>query len=171
MRSELYIDLAREINCISTISQRLRDAGLTATNSIIVTVSTDYSAIAGQIIRHELTDQGEIADGFAVDVPYPDQTWDTKFINEAKTMFLMHRESIANKHIVLVEAGVIRGSNYKRLIELIQTTLNFVNPIVTTTLFENIHSAFKCDHAAEFYDDATQDLTFWWEQPNNHWIQ
>ena len=169
MRKELWIDPIREINCITSVAEALRKAGHNASNSIVVSVSTDYSSIAGQIIRHELTHEGEIADGFGVDVPYPDQQWDIKFVNEACSMFLLHKEAIGVKTVILVEAGVIRGSNYKSLINLMRRPLEMDNPIVTTSLFENKHSAFKCDHIAEYYDDEIEDLTFWWEKENNHW--
>jgi hypothetical protein len=169
MRKELYIDPIREIRCVESVAEALKKAGYSASNSIVVSVSTDYSSIAGQIIRHELTHEGEIADGFGVDVPYPDQEWDTRFVNEACSMFLLHKSAIGVKNIILVEAGVIRGSNYKTLISLIRRTLEIDNNIVTTSLFENKHSAFKCDHIAEYYDDEVEDLTFWWEKENNHW--
>ena len=169
MRTELHVSINRELECIKSIAEALKRDGYNASNSIVVTVSTDYSSIAGQIIRHELTHEGEIADGFGVDVPYPDQEWDTRFVNEACSMFLLHRKAIGVKTVILVEAGVIRGSNYKTLINLMQTVLEMDNRIVTTSLYENKHSAFKCDHIAEYYDDEVQDLTFWWEKENNHW--
>ena len=169
MRTELYIDPITELRCIQSVAEALTKAGYNASNSVVVTVSTDYSSIAGQIIRHELTYEGEIADGFGVDVPYPDQEWNTRFVNEACSMFLLHKNAIGVKNVILVEAGVIRGSNYKSLINLMRTSLEMDNPIVTTSLYENKHSAFKCDHIAEYYDDETQDLTFWWEKENNHW--
>ena len=169
MRKELWIDPIREINCITSVAEALKKAGHNASNSIVVSVSTDYSSIAGQIIRHELTHEGEIADGFGVDVPYPDQQWDTRFVNEACSMFLLHREAIGVKTIILVEAGVIRGSNYNSLINLMRQSLEMDNPIITTTLFQNRASAIECDYIAEYYDDKFNDLTFWWEKENNHW--
>ena len=42
-------------------------------------------------------------------------------------------------------------------------------PIITLTMFENIDSKFKSDLVGEYYDDKTQDLTFWWEKENKHW--
>jgi len=72
MREELHVGLNKELECITTIAEALKRDGYNASNSIVVTVSTDYSYIAGQIIRHELTHEGEIAEGFGVDVPYPD---------------------------------------------------------------------------------------------------
>jgi len=41
--------------------------------------------------------------------------------------------------------------------------------IKTLALYENSGSKFKSDFVGEYYDDETQDLTFWWEQYNNHW--
>ena len=169
MRTELYVDLNKELKCIATIAEALKKEGYNASNSIVVTVSTDYSSIAGQIIRHELTHEGEIADGFGVDVPYPDQQWDTRFVFEACLMFSLHKYDIGVKNIILVEVGVIRGSNYKTLIELIRESLELDNNIITTTLYENIESAFKSNYVAEYYNDTLNDLTFWWEKQNNHW--
>jgi hypothetical protein len=168
MRTELHVSINRELDCIKSIAEALKRDGYNASNSIVVTVSTDYSSIAGQIIRHELTHEGEIADGFGVDVPYPDQQWDTRFVNEACSMFLLHREAIGVKTVILVEAGVIRGGNYKFLTEWIFS--NYPKAKVNTlTLFENTGSAFKSDFVGEYYDDKTQDLTFSWEKDNNHW--
>ena len=42
-------------------------------------------------------------------------------------------------------------------------------PIITLTMFENIDSKFKSDLVGEYYNDKTQDLTFWWEKENKHW--
>ena len=169
MRTELHVSVNRELECIKWIAEALKRDGYNASNSIVVTVSTDYSSIAGQIIRHELTHEGEIADGFGVDVPYPDQQWDTRFVNEACSMFLLHREAIGVKTVILVEAGVIRGSNYNTLINLMRQSLEMDNLIITTALFQSKGSAIECDYIAEYYDDKFNDLTFWWEKENNHW--
>ena len=169
MRTELHVSIDRELAAIKTIAEALKKDGYNASNSVIVTVSTDYSSIAGQIIRHELTHEGEIADGFGVDVPYPDQQWDTRFVNEACSMFLLHKQAVGVKTIILVEAGVIRGSNYNTLINLMRQSLEIDNPIITTALFQNKASTIECDYIAEYYNDDFNDLTFWWEKENNHW--
>lgn len=168
MRKELYIGLFTEMQVIEQLGRKLKKGGYNASNSVIVTVSTDYSSIAGQIIRHALTHEGEIASGFGVDVPYPDQNWDEDFIDHTTSMFKLHDDTLENKNIILVEAGVIRGSNYKSLVELIRS-LNLDNKIITTSMYENKGSAFKCDYVVSYYDNTTQDLTFWWEKENNHW--
>jgi hypothetical protein len=84
-------------------------------------------------------------------------------------MFRLHKDSIGDKTILLVEAGVIRGGNYTKVVDIIQNELEMTQPILTLTMYENIHSKWKSDYVGEYYDDNTEDLTFWWERYNNHW--
>jgi hypothetical protein len=144
------------------------EQGFNASNTIVVTVSSDYSSIVGQIIRHNLSYKGEIADGFSVDVPYPDQTWDSDFIRELVYAFFTHDHGFNDKTLLLVEAGVIRGGNYNFLTEWIFENYPEIK-VKTLTLFENTGSAFKSDFVGKYYNDKTQDLTFSWEKENNHW--
>jgi hypothetical protein len=167
-RTELIVYLNEEVRLAKKLRDQLLAAGLNASNTVIVTVSTDYSAMLGQYLRHQLSHDGEICDGFGVDVPYPDQRFDSTFVCNIKTMFDMHSGSITDKTILLVEAGVIRGSNYETLVELIKR-MGWYEPIKTLAMYENVGSRWKSDFVGEYYDDATHDLTFWWEQPNNHW--
>ena len=162
------VDRETEFHLINKIKDRLLNEGYNASNSIIVTVSTDYSSIVGQLLRHELSYEGEICEGFGIDVPYPDEIWNDKYLNDVITMFKLN--NTPTKNIILVEAGVIRGGNYTKVLDIIRNTLKLTQPIITASLYENIHSKFKSDFVAEYYDDTKQDLTFWWEKQNNHWI-
>ena len=169
IRKELLVEWSDELRLMNTLRDSLLSAGIDASNTIIVTVSTDYSSVIGQYLRHQLTKDGEICDGFGIDVPYPDQTFNGRFIQELCEMFRIHLDSIAEKNILLVEAGVIRGGNYTKVVDIIKNTLEIKLPILTLAMYENIHSIYKSDFVGEFYDDKTQDLTFWWEKENNHW--
>lgn len=142
-----------------------------ANNTTIVTVSTDYSSVIGQYLRHQLSIDGEICSGFGVDVPYPDQEFDQGFEQDVVKMFSMHYDDWSTKkYILLVEAGVIRGGNYTKIVELLKQNFQLTSDrIVTLTMYENIHSRFKSDFVGEYYDNETQDLTFWWETYNKHW--
>lgn len=142
-----------------------------ANNTTIVTVSTDYSSVVGQYLRHQLSIDGEICSGFGVDVPYPDQEFDQDFEQDVIKMFSMHYDDWSTKkYILLVEAGVIRGGNYTKIVELLKQNFQLTSDrIVTLTMYENIHSRFKSDFVGEYYDNETQDLTFWWETYNKHW--
>lgn len=169
MKNIKLVQINDEIEIINKLGNILLDNGYNASNSIIVTVSTDYSSIVGQILRHQLSDKGEICEGFGVDVPYPDETWDNNYINTLNGVFVNHNSVFKNKNIILVEAGVIRGGNYEFLTTWIKHNYNTYSSIVTTSMFENINSKFKSDYVIHYYDDSTDDLTFWWERENNHW--
>ena len=169
MRKELKVEWDTELRLMNELSNTLLSYDLNASNTIIVTVSTDYSSVIGQYLRHQLTNKGEICEGFGIDVPYPDQTFDEKFVKEVCDMFRMHWDSIGDKTILLVEAGVIRGGNYTKVVDIIKNELNITQPVLTLTMYENIHSKWKSNFVGEYYDDEIEDLTFWWEKYNNHW--
>lgn len=168
-RKDLLVTWEDERDIAEHLRDRLLADGLHAANTIVVTVSTDYSAWVGQYLRHQLSHNGEICDGFGVDVPYPDQTFDETFCANVRSMFAMHAGDIDNKTILLVEAGVIRGGNYATLVDLIVNDIGRTEPIKTLALYENVGSRFKSDYVGRYYDDTAEDLTFWWERPNNHW--
>ena len=169
MRKELRVEWDTELHLMNELRNTLLSHDLNASNVVIVTVSTDYSSVIGQYLRHQLTNKGEICEGFGIDVPYPDQTFDEKFVKEVCEMFRMHEHSIKDKTILLVEAGVIRGGNYTKVVDIIRNELKMTQPILTLTMYENIHSKFKSNYVGEYYDDKTEDLTFWWEKHNKHW--
>lgn len=168
MRAEYMVSQNEELQVMESLRNTLLGAGINSKNTIIVTVSTDYSSVVGQYLRHQLTKDGEICDGFGIDVPYPDETWTDEFIQRVQGMFKMFFNDIKNKTILLVEAGVIRGSNYTKVIELIKE-LKLDEPIATLAMFENINSKFKSDFVGKYYNDDEEDLTFWWERYNKHW--
>jgi hypothetical protein len=168
MREEYLITIEKELELLKNLKEVLISNKLNASNTIVVTVSTDYSSIVGQYLRHQLTKDGEICEGFGIDVPYPDEQWNSEFINRVETMFKLFSNDIKNKTILLVEAGVIRGSNYTKVIQILRD-MKIDEPIVTLALFENQSSKFKSDFVGEYYNDETEDLTFWWERENNHW--
>jgi len=170
MRPNKFITREEEFRLIDELGDRLLESGCNASNSIIITVSTDYSSIVGQILRHQLSFDGEVAEGFGVDVPYPDEVWDEKYISELTDTFHIHQHFLDTKIPILVEAGVIRGGNYNWLTEWMKQYLNYSKPIITLALYENLGSKFKSDFVGEYYDDKLVDLTFWWEKENKHWI-
>jgi hypothetical protein len=159
------VELNEEYDLIIRLKDKLKEAGFNASNSTLVSVSADYSSIVWQILRHQLSHEGEFCDGFTVDVPYPDQEWtqddSNKILSECSWVEF-------KKNLILIEAGVIRGSNYRILSKLL--SLHYPEQkVVTVALFENERSAFKSDYVAEYYDNTVSDLTFWWEVYNKHW--
>ena len=163
----LHVSLNDEQFLIDKIVSELLIDGFNADNTVIVTVSTDYSSIIGQTLRHSLSYNGEICDGFGVDVPYPDEHWDDKYLGELDSIMAIYGHKLHNKRVLLVESGVIRGGNYTFLDKYLKEK-NIVD-IYTVAMFENIESAYKSNYVGEYYDNNTEDLTFWWEMDNNHW--
>jgi hypothetical protein len=147
-------------------SELIRD-GFNADNTVIITVSTDYSSIIGQTLRHLLSSNGEICDGFGVDVPYPDEHWDNRYLNELDYIMAVYGNKLQNKRVLLVEAGVIRGGNYTFLDKYLRE--KGITNIFTVAMFENTGSVYNSNYVGEYYNDSTEDLTFWWEMENNHW--
>jgi hypothetical protein len=152
---------------IDKIAYELIRDGFNADNTVIITVSTDYSSIIGQTLRHLLSSNGEICDGFGVDVPYPDEHWDDKYLSELDSIMAIYGNKLQNKRVLLVEAGVIRGGNYTFLDKYLKEK-NIVD-IYTVAMFENIGSTYISNYVGEYYNNNTEDLTFWWEMDNNHW--
>lgn len=164
--TEYLISQQKETDLTLDLSKKLLKEDFNASNTVVVTVSTDYSSNVGQLIRHQLSYEGEICDGFGIDVPYPDQFWDEEYVKELKEIFNLYAYKLKDKKILLVEAGVIRGGNYTFL----KDYLGIKDELYFLALFENKNSIFKSEFVGEYYDNDTQDLTFWWEQENKHWI-
>ena len=169
MREVLLVDWPEEIRLMNKLRDNLLSLNINASNTVVIAVSPDYSSIIAQYLRHQLSHDGEICAGFGVDVPYPDQEFDEDFVNSFLAIFYLNLYAIEDKKILLVEAGVIRGSNYTKIVEIIKQNLKMTNEILTLAMFENYSSKFKSDFVGKYYDDSKEDLTFWWEKPNNHW--
>jgi hypothetical protein len=169
-RVEHLISQAKETALTLSLAEYLLKENFNATNTVIVTVSTDYSSNVGQLLRHALSCHGDICDGFGVDVPYPDESWDEKHVYELEQLLNLYSYKLKGKKILFVEAGVIRGGNYTFLSNFLEEYLGIKDDVFYLSLFENKGSIFKSDFVGEYYDNQTQDLTFWWEEENNHWI-
>lgn len=167
-RKDYNISIETELKAIEELSQKLINDGYHAENTVVVTVSTDYSSIAGQLIRHNLSKNGEIVYGFGCDVPYPTQIWDNLFILNLHDTFKIHEKEFEGKTLLLVENAIIRGGNYKFLTEWISKHYPNIK-VVTLSLFENIHSKFQSDYVWHYYNNELDDITFSWEKENNNW--
>jgi hypothetical protein len=167
MRELLNVSFNDEQLLIEDIAADLIRDGFSSANTFIITVSTDYSSIIGQTLRHLLSVDGEICDGFGVDVPYPDENWDGSYVDELNSVLDIYQNKIGDKRILMVEAGVIRGGNYTFLDGFL--TERGLTDIYSVAMFENTGSVYKSDYVGEYYNNDTHDLTFWWEMHNNHW--
>ena len=171
MRSEFYITKEKEEALLERLSITIRERypELNPTNTLLLMVSPDYSANVAMRVAHDLSQDGEMLDILPIDVPYPDEDakpFQAKAYENLLTYFKY--SGVEYKNYLLVEAGIIRGGNYGWLVELLSSTVT--GNIITTAMFENIYSKFKSDIVMEYYNDPTQDLTFYFEKYNKHWI-
>lgn len=169
-RTEHAVSQEKETALTLRLAGDLLKKSFNASNTVVVTVSTDYSSTVGQLLRHALSHEGEVCDGFGVDVPYPDESWTEAYKTELRAIFSLYSYKLEGRSVLFVEAGVIRGSNYRYLVDFLRGEMGISNPFFFLALFENAGSAFKSEFVGEYYDNETQDLTFWWERENKHWL-
>lgn len=165
-RDLLYISRDQEMALIEELLYKIKVSkpDIHPSKTCFLCVSPDYSSIVTQLLSHGLSMDGEIFHIESVNVPFPDE--DAK---QYKVNFeLDFAEWVLDwQNFVLIEAGVIRGSNYTWITETME---KFVEKnYYTVALCENMHSKFKSDFVSLLYDDYMTDLHFWWEKPNNHW--
>ena len=75
-RKILHVDWSLELQLMNTLRDNLLKLNINASNAVVVAVSTDYSSVVAQYLRHQLSHDGEICEGFGIDVPYPDEEFD-----------------------------------------------------------------------------------------------
>lgn len=166
MRKELYITRDKEWEILQKVMMSLDQISIHGGNTLVVNVSPDYSSTVAMHIAHHLSHNGEMCDMLMIDVPYPDE--------DVEMYTLAAKQKISKiiknyQNYLLVEAGVIRGTNYNWLTQLFKDYWPHSN-LVTLALFENTGSHFKSDIVGEYYDNETQDLTFYYERENKHWV-
>lgn len=168
MRNPLIVTRADEEQMINKVITDLKNEfpELNPKNTVVVMVSPDYSATVAMHLAHGLSADGEMCDLMMIDVPYPDQDKESfvyKLEKQLKDSYKYYQ------NYVLAEAGIIRGGNYTWICKTMREYLPVSARIITTTMFENIHSVFQCDVVGAFYNDEIEDLTFYYEQYNKHW--
>ncbi len=101
----------------------------------------------------------------AVDVTYPDEDPHPY----RQKMLMQAADILPYRQLVLVEAGIIRGGNWRWMLDVLGTWGYNRKDITLVALCENVHSRVKSDYVAEYYDDETHELMFYFEKFNKHW--
>lgn len=135
------------------------------TDTAVLMVSPDYSATVAMHLAHAWTRDGEILPVIAVDVPYPDED----HMQYREKMVMQAAEIRQYSKLVLVEAGIIRGGNWKWILDVLGCWGFDRNHITLVAMCENVRSATKSDYVGEYYDDDTHELMFYFERYNKHW--
>jgi hypothetical protein len=157
------VEIKDEFNLIKKIGDALITDGYNSSNCTIITISTEQSSIMGQLLRHQLSLDGEVTNGFSIDVPVIEEEWDDKCIEVLTNVFQSKYKLIQNKKIILVRAQIKTGVSFEYVHNFMKKNLGANNKIISVTLFENISSNWESDYVGEYYDAEFEKLSFWWE--------
>ena len=163
MAKNKLIEIKDEFNLIKKIGDALITDGYDSSNSTIITISTEQSSIMGQLLRHQLSLDGEVTNGFSIDVPVIEEEWDDKCIEVLNNVFQSKYKLIQNKKIILVRAQIKTGVSFEYVYNFMKKNLGANNKIISVTLFESISSNWESDYVGEYYDAEFEKLSFWWE--------
>lgn len=135
-----------------------------ATTAVIM-ASPDYSATVAMHLAHAWSRGGDMLPIIPVDVTYPDEQAD-KYIAK---MIKQADDIRPYQHLVLVEAGIIRGGNWRWMLDVLYAWGYKRENITLVALCENTGAAVKSDYVGEYYDDEKEELMFYFERFNKHW--
>ncbi len=134
-------------------------------DTVIVMASPDYSATVAMHLAHAWSVNGDMLPIIPVDVTYPDE--EPKFyIDKMRSQYMDFK---LYKKLVMVEAGIIRGGNWKWMLDVTKEFEFDRKDITLVALCENIHSKVKSDYVGEYYDNDKEELMFYFERYNKHW--
>jgi hypothetical protein len=165
-RPLLFVSQEQEQALIQKLMYQINASSYHPDTHCVLMVSPDYSATVSQQLAHAWSKDRDKLHIEAVHVPYPDEDPEP-FRIRFKREFNHYKDNF--KHFILVEAGIIRGSNWKMLTESMIELGVDKSRFTTVTLFENVYSQYKSDYVGQYYDNNKIDLTFWWERDNKHW--
>lgn len=157
----MYVDHLKEYDLLQGLMKRLPKVDPYST--LVLNVSPDYSSTVSMQVAHYLSQEGKMLDLFGVDVPYPGEKrgfYERKFKREFKEFTLKYDK------LILCEAAVLSGNNYKWLKEALFDFGYESDDIITVSLLEMTTSIFKCDFVGEYVSEMPE---FYWERYNKHW--
>lgn len=160
-----FITREKEWELIQRLITIVDNRTFTPEDTVVVMASPDYSATVAMHLAHAWSANGDMLPIIPVDVTYPDE--EPKFyIDKMRSQYMDFKQY---KKLVMVEAGIIRGGNWKWMLDVAKEFEFDRKDITLVTLCENIYSKVKSDYVAEYYDDTKEELMFYFEKYNRHW--
>ena len=161
-----FITREKEAELINRLLTIIDTRDINPVTASIIMASPDYSATVAMHLAHAWSHQGEMMSIIPIDVTYPDEG--EEYYKEKMRYQLRWYKSLPKK-LVLVEAGIIRGGNWKWILEVLYEFGYKRDDITLVALLENEHSREKSDYVGEYYDDEKKELMFYFERYNRHW--
>lgn len=160
-----FITREREWELIQRLQTIVDCSSFDPKDTAVVMASPDYSATVAMHLAHGWSSKGEMLSILPVDVTYPDEE-PRFYIDKMRSQYMDFKQY---KKLVMVEAGIIRGGNWKWMLDVTKEFEFDRKDITLVALCENIHSAVKSDYVGEYYDDEKEELMFYFERYNKHW--
>ena len=160
-----FITREKEWELIQRLTTIVDSTDFDPNTTAVIMASPDYSATVAMHLAHTWSRNGDMLPIIPVDVTYPDEDPDP-YISK---MMMQAPDVRPYSKIVMVEAGIIRGGNWAWMLNVLYLWGYRREDITLVALCENIHSKVKSDYVAEYYNDETHELMFYFEKFNKHW--
>ena len=165
----MFIDKELEQSLLGSVVSKVKGLGLDKVQAEklgVFCVSPDYSSIVGLRVLHALSNNGELPNYVFLDVAYPDDPQEKKEqYRKVVKLMVPYYKKVLDK-VVLVEAAVLTGQNYKWIQEEFVNAGFRLEDIHTVALVEQKSSEFKSEIVGLYVDDMPE---FYWEEYNKHW--
>ena len=160
-----FITREKEWELIQQLQTIVDSTNFDPSTTAVIMASPDYSATVAMHLAHGWSRNGEMLSIIPVDVTYPDEE-PTPYIQK---MIMQAGDIRPYSKLVLVEAGIIRGGNWKWMLDVLYGWGYNRSDITLVAMCENKHSKVKSDYVGEYYDDEKEELMFYFEKFNKHW--
>ena len=160
-----FITREKEWELIQRLLTTVDSSNFDPSTTAVVMASPDYSATVAMHLAHAWSRNGEMLPIIPVDVTYPDEV-PGPYIDK---MIMQAGDIRPYRHLVLIEAGIIRGGNWSWMVDVLYKWGYTRKDITLVALCENTGAAVKSDYVAEYYDDRDKELMFYFERFNKHW--
>jgi hypothetical protein len=114
-------------------------------------------------MAHHLSLGGKMLDMYPVDVPFPNED---KHMYEISFRENIHRFPALYDKVILCEAAVLSGNNYRWIKEVLLEMGYKDQDIITTALIQMVGSSFDCDFVGEYSSSMPE---FYYERYNKNW--
>ena len=131
-----FITRDKEWNLINKLLTTVDSSDYNPQTTAVVMVSPDYSATVAMHLAHAWSQAGEMLPVLVLDVPYPGEAIDIYRNN----LIAKESEFTQYQHLVLVEAGIIRGGNWQWILQTLNDLGFDRKQISLVAMCENIHS-------------------------------
>lgn len=164
------ISSEKELQDSQLLANQIEQDGWIDSNTTIVVCSPEYSSIVCQLLNHKLShlNNHEPFEMDFLEMPYPgeDQMTVEEYRYECRHLAGKHMH-YKNKKLLLIDSGVLRGSNFTILKEELGYFFR-EDQLKFGCLYTQDDSKFEADYCVQkfnFQEDG--GLLFWWENERN----